>query len=214
MNVSELVLAVQRLFGDTAEAQVTQPDIIRWLNQGQITIARRTEVLQRHSEVNVTVGDKCYPLPADYLFVRRATFNNELMEPVAFEEIDTVVPNRDAEQSKGTPFYYYLWDDHIWLYPTPDSSGTGNLDIWYIRRPALLSGNEDEPEIPAYMHEDLVQYAVMKAKELDEDWEASSLLRQDIEQRMANSMQDAVSNQKDTYPAIRALPDDQGPDLW
>lgn len=211
MNVEDLILGVQRLFGDTAEAQINRNDILRWLNHGQLEIAKSTEVLQRHSEVDLVAGDDCYPLPSDCMFLRRVEVNGKKIERVDFEEIDTVLPNRNAESGvTGEPNVHWVWDDKIWFWPTPSTGGSGNLDIWYIRRPSTLAANEDIPEIPAYMHEDLIQYAVMKAKELDEDWEASSLLRQDIMQRMGENRHNKQNPERDSYPAVRALPDDLG----
>lgn len=210
MNVESLILGTQRLFGDTSEAQITRSDIIRWLNEGQIKIVRKTQCLQRHVETASVKGQASYELPDDCLFVRRATYDDNLVPPVAFEELDTVAPDRDGSNSTGNAMYYYLWSNSIWFYPAASVTENGKIDIWYIRTPVELSSNSDEPEIPEYMHEQLINYAVMKAKELDEDYDAAMMLRNGFDVEMQDARNDAQSVQKDSYPAVRALPGDLG----
>lgn len=102
---------------------------------------------------------------------------------------------------------YYTWGRTIGLYPSPDTSGTGNLDIWYVKLPADLDDDTDVPEIPPSMHTDMIRYALARAKELDEDWEASGRIDADFELRLIQSKDDAQTNGH-TYPAVRLIPGD------
>jgi len=63
MNLPELVTRVTTIFGDESEVVVMVDDIVRWANDGQLALARRTELLgmgtdsherQRQNSIEIT----------------------------------------------------------------------------------------------------------------------------------------------------------------
>lgn len=209
MNLGEIKTAVQRQFGDESGVQITEADITRWANDAQTDIVRKTEITNQHRETAVVSGDAGYELPANFMAMARVTYNNRVLPERELKDIDLSNTTSDAGGS-GTPEAYYVWSNTLYLYPAPSTSGTGNLDIWYVSRPATLVNNADIPEIPVHMHEDIVRYCLSRAKELDEDYEASVLFRADYEDRILQARYEQTAQPVDTYPAVRALPDDEG----
>jgi hypothetical protein len=204
MNLGNIKLAVQRQFGDESGAQITQSDITRWAHDAQVDIVRKTEVLQVHSETDVIKDDGSYDIPTDFIRIRRVTYNDKKLERIELEEVDALDKSRD-KASSSTPLYYYMWGRQLWLYPKPSSAGQSNLDIYYLKMPTELVADQDVPEIPVHMHEDIVRYCLARAKELNEDDAKAQEVMMDYENRLTLSNDEANNPENDSYPAIRDI---------
>jgi hypothetical protein len=208
VNLGQIILSVQRQFGDTSGAQITVTDITRWANDAQIDIVRRTECLQIHAETNAIAADGSYYLPDDYVRLRRVTFDGVKLERVELEELDGIAGSREAGETTGSPGYFYVWGTRLWLYPAPASSGSGNLDIFYVKRPDTLENNSDIPEIPTHMHEDIVRFCLGRAKELDEEDGKAQEIMADYEARISLSRDETQNPEIDSYPSVRDIDGD------
>lgn len=209
MNVGELVTAVQRQFGDDSGIQITQTDIIRWLNQAQIDIVRKTGCLQDHKQTDSVANDGSYTLPEDTISVRRVTYNDKVLLSTTLDVADQDWGSRDVSPGvSGTPEFYYLWNNFIYLHPRPSAAVLGALDIWYIRTPATLVGVNDIPEIPAKFHEMLVRYALARAKELNEDTPVANAILADYENMILDALDEVNRPNSRSYSAVRLLPGD------
>src|SRR5215813_3046774 len=81
MIVSDVVIRVRRIFGDEAAVQVTDDDIIRWINDGQIEVVKHNEgALQKSDLVDLVANQSTYAMPADLLIVRALRFKYTSMQ--------------------------------------------------------------------------------------------------------------------------------------
>lgn len=207
MNLGEIKTRVKRQFGDESGAQITDADIVRWVNDAQVDIVRRTEILQDHRETNVVSSDGSYELPSDFMFMVRATFDNHLLKQTRMQDIDFQTHSQDTTQA-GTPTAVYVWNRTIYLYPKPSVSGSANFDIWFVRAPVAVVVDGDVPEIPAYMHEDIIRFCLARARELDADLDGAERALSDYESRMNQARHELTTQPVDSYPAVRLSPGD------
>lgn len=207
MDLGEIITRVQRSFGDESGAQITTADIIRWANDAQIDIVRKTEITNQHRETHAVSDDNTYLLPENFMYMARVTYDNRVLPQRRLQDLD-LQSNAIDQTSSGTPSSYYVWDNVLHLYPTPSLSGSGNLDIWYVSHPATLVSTSDVPEIPVHMHEEIVRYCLARAKELDDDLEAAQIIMGDYETRIGQAVYELSAQPVDSYPAVRALPGD------
>lgn len=209
MNLGEIKTSVKRQFGDESGAQISESDIVRWANDALRDIVRKVEITNQHRETAVIAGDAGYELPDSFMYIARVTLDNRLLPERKLRDLDLESRAVD-ETGSGTPESYYIWSNTLYLYPAPSTGGSSNLDIWYVSAPTALLVDEDVPEIPAYMHEDIVRYCLARAKELDEDWQAAALLNNDYESRVMQARYEQSAQPVDSYPSIRTLPGDDG----
>ena len=205
MNLLQIISAVQRQFGDESGAQITTSDIIRWANDAQTDIVRKTEVLQIHAETDSVGNDGSYDLPSDFIRIRRVSYDGTKIDRIELEEIDDVRGSRGRGNTSGDPVWYYVWGTRLWLYPAPDENGIGNLDIYYVKAPDELVNSADIPEIPSHMHEDIVRYCLGRAKELDEEDGKAQEVMGDYEARLNLTRDEANNPEINTYPSIRDI---------
>lgn len=207
MILSDISTRVKRSFGDEAGVQLTENDVIRWVNDGQIDVVRRTECLVRVSPVDAVAGTSQYPLPTDFLFFKRGTVNGRLLSSINFGALDQLYPHRDESYPRGTPEYFSVRGQNFVLYPAPDTTKTGAISIEYVARPAVITTDTQSPEIPIQFHEALVLFCLMRAKELDESWDAAVLFRRQYDEQIVGIRHEGNTDSANAYPVIR---DDYG----
>lgn len=195
--MSELVRKVQRIFGDTSEAQIYVQDIIDWANEAQMEIARQTECLTAIQSVDTTVDAPTdgIDLPTDFISEKRVTYSDLPLTRMNFDDIT------GSPAQTGEPAYFYFMAGKIFLYPVP--TNLGNLyKLYYNRAPALLGASGDGLELPQHLQEDVTRYCLLRAKELNEDEQSVDRLTGEWQARMSES-RDEAQHPSDSYPVVR-----------
>jgi len=210
-SVQEIVRQVQRLFGDTSEAQIYAQDILDWINAGQMEIARQTECLQGLQKINTSVDDPTdgIILPDDFIKERRVTYNNILLARTTLEDLDTLRLATTPSTTDGNSLYYYIWGGSMFLWPDPTNIGVDFYKLWYVRAPSLVSQSSDQLSIPYHMHDDIIRFCLMRAKELNEDEQGVDRISGELSIRMAQNREESFTP-SDSYPVVR----DYAGDMW
>ena len=220
MQLTDIIKRVQRIFGDDDEVQIKIADIISWVSDGQMEIARQTECLTKDKlfdfDPYTFTG---FELPADFIMEKRIAYyprgfavdkGNECpLAKTTLEHLDQFLANPRASDEQVTQ--YYFWANKLMLYPTPANTAVAQMiKLWYVCAPDPLSQMTDQIQIPQTMHEDLVRYALIRARELNEDVEQAASMQNDLNTRLMQSRSEAFNPFKDQYPVIR----DYAGDMW
>lgn len=171
MKLKDIIIRVQRQFGDDVQAQITKDDIVRWVNDACLEIASTVAINQTTSKGYAVLasGKSEYDLPIDTLLIRSVRANGTKLTVTTFDQINE---NPDySEGAVGFPSTYWVYANKLYIYPTPvDSFAMGSLDIYYTKLPRvlLITDLELEPDIPTQFHPRIVEYCIAKAAELDD----------------------------------------------
>ena len=214
MQLTEIIRRVQRIFGDEDEVQISVQDIISWVSDGQMEVARQTECLTKSLEFDFDpITFTGFVLPADFIMEKRVTWSDgssvRALGKTTLMELDTYSVNSQSGVDHDVVLYY-LWGGDIYPWPVGTKAIAKALKLWYVCAPDALSQMNDQLQIPLYMHEDLVRYALMRARELNEDVEQANAMGTELASRMVQSRSEAFNPFKDQYPVIR----DYSGDLW
>ena len=197
MLVSEIATRVKRQFGDEAGIQVTDADIIRWVNDAQREIASNNDLLQTVATTAVVSGQREYTLPPDILLLRSVHHKGRKLRPLSSREAEEYLSTGIAN---GEPTHFWSWATKISLYPQPTEADADDLQIFYTRQPAVVAAVGDTPEVPMEYHSRIVEYCLAQAYELDENWAAASQKSQQFSSGVANLKGREEVN--DFYPHI------------
>lgn len=208
MLVSDILRRVQNIFGDTSGVQVTLPNVIDWINDGQTDICRKAECLEGIQTINVANGTESYPYAADFIKDQKVMAQGVKLTRMTMQAIDVLYPDRAFMANTGNPLYYYHRNRAITLYPIPNYNLTGGLIVWYIRDAVDVTAVGNTPEVPLIFHEDLVRYCVIRAFELDQEWAAAQQAKQDYDMRLLNTIYDTHSNDSEAYPSVQLIAGD------
>lgn len=216
MNVSDIQTRVKRAFGDESGVQVTDTDIVRWINDGQRHIVLHNEsLLEKSGFTDVVAGQQEYDLPVDLLVLRSVSIkavgytSYVRLKGFRLTEFNEYIDGWDGNvHSQGVPSAYCLHAGKLELFPIPDSSVTNGLKIYYNRKPTEVVTSADTPDLPELYHKALVKYCMQEAYEMDEDWEAASAKNQDMTSDINLLRGREDWKQQDAYPTITVLAED------
>jgi len=205
--VDDVIRRVQRSFGDETESQIRILDVIDWVNAAQNDICRRTEVLQATKIYDTVQGSNDYILPVDFIRASRVEYHGLKIQQTTLDQLDILAAN-DPYHSTGqaTP-WWYVWGGILHLYPDPNVNETAAMKMFYTNLAPLVTTGTDALGIPLHMQEDVVNYCMMKARELNEDYDERNTLQQAHTQRMAESAEIVFDPTNNSYVSVR-------PDPW
>lgn len=213
MDVATITRRVQRTFGDENEVVIHVDDVVDWINSGQVKIARETRCLQTDVDVAIDATNNGYPLPIDYISDDQATYKGQILRRTDIKYIQEVMGDINVltnTMNSDPATMYYIYARKIWLYPWPKVVSSTNLHLWYTRLPIAVADSNDIPEIPVFMHEDLVTYCLSKANELNADYDQARAKQQELLGDIALSKSESQSQDTDSYPSVR----NYDGDLW
>lgn len=215
---SDVLIRVQRTFGDEASVQVTDEDVLRWINDAQREIVMQAEdLLQTITTASTVANQQDYDVPANMFILRSLHFKSAgapsytRLKNLSLQEFDEYIDGWDGTAYTGQdPTVYCIYAGKIKLFPIPVSSGTDDLKIYFSRRPIDVVNDASTIDLPEEYFNAVVSYCLSKAFEMDEDWGAAANL---AGQSTADVKRNAERHNKgswETYPTISPSYDD----LW
>lgn len=206
MLVSTIISEVRTLFGDAHGVQFDDNDAIRWCNDAQLDIVRKTECLYDQDTPTMVVGTYLYPLPSDFLKFKRVLINDRAISPLSAAHLDRINSTRSSSNFQGESKYYYREGNQIGLYPTPDTVLTFAID--YVPRPTTLALTSDALTIPEEYAENVKNFCLARAYELDDNFAQAERKMKVFEDKKLDDRDDQKNPQVDSYPSVRPVGDD------
>lgn len=175
-------------FGFNDGPQVNRTRIKNWINEAQRQIAREVEGPEFQSTYSLTLipGTYAYSLPADFLRAQVVAYpaQNTTMNPMDLKDFFQANPSQVA----GPPQNYALDGSTLLLFPNPSTADT--ISLYYLANPPVLVNDTDVPVLNGdYLHL-LVDYAVRKAFEAEDDYEAAQYFEQQYKNDLAGYASD------------------------
>ena len=208
MTAQDVISHVLRQFGDEANVQVTNDDILRWINAGQSEIFIKAEPLKAQTTADLISMQTDYAMPAGILRVQNITVNGLAVEPLSTQEFEEYIQKHDPNSiSSGQPTIWSEWGGTLSFYPKPDAGAVGGIRLRYVKAPTKVTAPADELSIPDAFYNRLVEYVLQQVYELDENFSAADTKAQ----QFAQNLEGQVSRNQvvpDVYPTITILDED------
>lgn len=210
MIVSDVMDRVKRSFGDESGVQITDADIIRWINDAQREMVKHNETLLEKAALTSTVADQQeYTMPADLLIFRQVSYKPTgyrsfmKLKGYSFVEFNELVDGYDGtEYPTGTPNVFTIHADKLILFPIPEESISNSLKIYYNRKPTDVVNSASTLDLPDSYFEPIVKYCLTQAYEMDEDWEAAGNKNSELMSDINLLKGRGDWKQQDVYPTI------------
>jgi len=216
MIVSDIQTRVKRQFGDESGVQLTDDDIIRYINDGvRQMVATNESLLQKVGTTSAVAGQQDYTLPVDCLILQSISYKSSTevsylkLKYLSLTEFNEYIDGWDGTAyGNGTPTVYMVFGNTVSLFPKPELSAADAIKLYYNRTPADVTLPGDTPDIPVLYHEVLVKYCLSQAYEMDEDFEASVLKNQQIQGDMTVLRGREDWKSQETFSTITVLAED------
>jgi len=215
MNVQDVVTRVKRTFGDEAGVQVTDADIIRWINDAQEKIVLENEGLMEQTASTDAVQNQMeYDVPSDMSVLRSMKYNGFRLKPMSFAEFNEYIdgyssPSNSSPYGPGIPEIFMVWNNKITVFPKPSENMTDGFTIYYIQHPASVGNLADAITVPLQYHNAVVKFCLKEAYELDEDYQKAQIVKADFENDVMKLNDRNKWISQEYYPRITTLPEDE-----
>ena len=178
------------------------------INSAHEAICARSKAIEEQYTTNLVAGTAEYTLPDYYLEEQEVEYLNS--DGVYIELDKKTEKELSREQStwrdeSGTPYYYYLRDGKIGLFPKPSEARTNGLRINMVRMPYSTTPADDlslsaDSSVPyggnneLYPFHDLIVYDVASRCKIDQKQfdEAAKLLQ--LSEKMLVEMKSQIAS--------------------
>lgn len=203
-RASDVAEHVKRQFGDEAGVQITDADILRWINSGQLEIVRKNKVIKAKSVTDVVEGVNEFNIYGlNIMQIESIHFNGRRLEHVEFAQAERIIADFDnGDAPSEEPFYWYEWGSLIYLYPVPSLSVVEGLTLYYSKMPTNVEAMDDLLSLPDKYFEPLITWVMHKAYQLDEEFDASNYERQQFQMLLDEDSEAEYTTAHITYPTI------------
>lgn len=198
MQASEVADRVRATFGDKDGAQLTDDDLLRWINDAQFEIAVKFEFSQVKGVHDLLAGEPEYGLP-DGVFKIYSVVVTGIPLIYVKPQVGMELPNMT-----GGPANYWVWDKILHLSPTPAQSKLGGLVVYYLAKPDSVVSLDNELTVPEEYHTRVVEYCLAQAYLLDNSLEAYGAIMSKLNSDIPWFFNDKTTDRTNYYPVIGA----------
>lgn len=211
IRVQEVADYVKRSFGDEAAVQITDADILRWINAAQRELSSRNDILRGVATADLLQGVGEYDISnINIQKIHSMYVNGRTVEGMSFQHAEEYILSTDPNRERqGQPSVWYKWGNSITFWPTPDKSVNNGIKIYYIAAPQEITSTNGTLEIPDEYFNRVVEYVMSQAYELDENAEASVVKLQQFSDGLSRMAGVHDRPEFETYPIITVLPEDE-----
>ena len=207
----DVSIRVKSQFGDLSGAQVSDDAILRWINDAQREIVNSNFLLRDTKYTDIVAGQHDYPYPDDKVLAIEAVYIDGMpIEAVSIQQAREFALTRDPgfARSDDTAAVWYERAGVITIYPKPAKSITNGLKIEYLKNPVSLAQMTDNLSVPDRYFNELVNYVIAQAMEMDENYSAATYKLSQFRDGLSRIAYRDNMNQTDLYYTITPDPED------
>lgn len=197
--------AVQRSFGDESGVQLEDADILMWINDAQDEIVNRNRILKGTSSTVSAAGQQSYTFPSARIHqIESIHYGGSRLPNMPFAQAENHVIGQGLELSQqGEPELWYEWGGRFSFWPTPATSQS--IVLYYTLRPERLTTLDSVLSVPDKYYQNVVNYVLRSAYEMDEDWQASQAKQQQFDASLNDLAEEERTAQHMTYSTITLI---------
>lgn len=170
------LLAQIRMITLIEDVNVTDAQIVTLIDQGmlEVGLAHPWPFLEESTTLGLTADTQTYAVPAgvDIVVAVVDDDHNRRIEYIAPATFFQRYGN-DNDNTSTYPEFYTIWDDAIYVTPTPSATDANRLTLYYYETITPLANGSAVPEFNAAFHYILVEYCKWKLYDREEYFDQS-----------------------------------------
>ena len=201
-TIGDVYDQVKRVFGDESGVQLTNTDIVRWVNEAQIDIAKQNQILPAVATLPVLANVATYDLSGvtpKIDSVASILLDGRRVGNIPISQAEESISLADPESYEiGSPQFWYEWAGEITFWPTPGQNYT--LTLRYTAEPTVVTTTAtDLLSVPDECFTDVCNYVLMRAYEMDENAEMMAVKQAEYSTSVAERGETERQAQTMTY---------------
>jgi hypothetical protein len=135
-------------------------EMLKLFWMAHLEMAREAMCIERTYTTTSVASQQEYDYPTQTIAIKRVTYDGEKLQPITMSEDDALTLSDSTTTALGTPKFYFVWNETIYLRPVPDTAGL-TIKIYSYNEPQEIL-TTSAFEIPCQFVPD-TQYYVMAA---------------------------------------------------
>lgn len=178
-------------------------EVIKLLFEGEMELAIKAHVIQdKDTSITTVASTQSYAYPSNTIAIRRIEYDGEKLKQISFREDDALTLSNSTSTVEGTPQYYYLWDDTIYLRVIPDAAKT--LTVYRFKEPTILTTSSTAFSIPSRYQLDLIDYAVGEMAAKDKNFKVARYFNDQWDKKVFHAkMYEKKRNRSSGYATVK-----------
>ena len=166
MTPQQIEDAARRKYNSYSSSFYSSAEIWDLIYQAELEIARETRMLEGLTTTTTTASTQSYSFPTGVLELKRVEYDGQALTKIDFRDDDLLTFTNSNTTSEGTPSYYFVWNDTIYLRPIPDTSSK-EIKIYYYKLPAIVTSASQTLEVPNLFHMSIADYVTAELAQKD-----------------------------------------------
>jgi len=186
MTPTEFIEACRNKYKAVGDNFYSDAEILDLLYQSEMEMAKFALTIEKDPNTSITTvsGTRAYSMPTRCLAIKRITYNGGKLKKISDREDDELTVYDESTTSTGTPLYYWIWGEKIYLRPIPDDAKT--LTVYFYGEPDIITVS-DSIETPSRFHMDLTDGVVSGMCYKDENYPSGDRYRKKFESNLVEA---------------------------
>lgn len=170
MTPTELETKARQRYNAVGDTFFPQDEIFYLIQDACNQLAHECNLIKQVYSTSTVASQREYSYPTNTIAIKRVEYEGRKITQISFNEDDAVTGGNSTSTQTGTPIYYYIWNEVLYLRPTPNAVGTLRI-FSYNEHPVITSTSTIE--VPEHYHMDLVNYVVSEMAAKDSNFNAA-----------------------------------------
>lgn len=161
MTPAEIETQARNRYNASGDPHFTSAELRNAIYQGELELAHEASVIEAVTTTASVASTQTIAFPTNCIGIKRIEYDGDkLIQGILDDD-----PKTSTTEQTGTPGKYAIWNDTIYLYPTPDSVKT--VKIFHYNEPAEVTTSSTTMSVPARYHTDIIDLvlSIMYAKD-------------------------------------------------
>lgn len=166
MTPAQVEEAARRRYNAVSANFWAQDELYKIIYEAEQILATEALVIQgKDTSITTVSGTRIYDFPSLVIAIKRIEYNGYKLQPIDFREDDYLTLNNSSTADTGTPQFYAIWNNQIYLRPIPNDAQV--LTLYCNQESTLLTTASTTLSTPTICHTALVDYVIehMAAKD-------------------------------------------------
>lgn len=170
MTPAEIETTARGYYNATGDTFHSTADILSSIYHAEIELVQAGIVIENSYTTTTVASQQEYAFPTNAESIKRITYDGQKLQPIDMREDDSLTLSTSTTTSTGTPQFYFVWDDVIYLRPIPAAAAT--LKIFSFDKPQVVTALSTL-SVPVIFHMHIVDFVLAQMYAKDKDFSAS-----------------------------------------
>jgi len=220
MQRGNIITDLKALIG--AGNDTSDSELIAWINDAYMQmvdelIKVQPDFFSKSATTDTVSGQREYDLPSDWTKILTVNIYQDgswtKVTPMGNADmrfVPELADSADQGFSTGSP-RYYIYGQKIGILPTPDTTTSDAIKIWYTYTPDTLDTDTESPDLPEQYHRILKYMAYANFLDRDDEHVAAERMRNRFDALVQRMVETIASPQEDE---VRRVERTQNKDLY